>query len=405
MTSGGETQTGRRKIEIGVISALCATMVVTILNSAQLGPFIPDIADDLSRSVPVIGQAATVFLVMSALGGLLAGPLADHYGHRRALFLGLTLTAISAGAGGLAPNYLVLLLTRMLGGFGTAATIGIVFAMASTRYAGEGRLRALSIVSGSFSMAPIVGIPLLTTLSIWIAWRGAWLFVALLAVAVIVMLLVLAPVDGPRPAERFTVRGAVRSYGPLLRSRPMLALFGASAFQGMLFLAALTYNGAYFIEDIGISTQQFGIVAAVSGSAFALGSFAAGQLGRFDLRLLFGTSMIIASAALMLAYGLALGAVGTTALICLGFFLAGVNVVAILGLLASETPAGQATTMVINESIFSVGAALGAGIGGVVIGLAGYGGLAVVLPMFGLTGGLLIWRPLRSRRPATVRSA
>ncbi|MFW6074397.1 MAG: MFS transporter, partial [Chloroflexota bacterium] len=292
--------------------------------------------------------------------------------------------------------------TRMFGGLGTAATIGIVFAMASTRYAGEGRLRALSIVSGSFSIAPIIGIPLLTTLSVWIAWRGAWVFVGGLGIVALAMVAVLSPADGPKPAARFTVGGAFRSYGPLFRSASMLARFAASAFQGLLFLTALTYNGAYFIDEIGISTQQFGIVAAVSGGAFALGSFSAGQLGRFDLRTLFGLSMVLAGFVLAPVYGVDAGAVGTAGLVAIAFFLGGISVVAILGLLADETPAGQGTTMVINEAIFSVGAAMGAALGGVLISLGGYGAVAFVLPVYGIVGGLLVWRPFLARSTPVV---
>ncbi|MEZ4521374.1 MAG: MFS transporter [Thermomicrobiales bacterium] len=386
---------GRRSIEINVMAALCTAAVVGILNSAQLGPFIPDIADDLHRSVPVIGQAAAVFLVVAAVSGLVVGPLADHYGHRRTLLLGLVLSAISAAGGGLAPNYGALLATRVVGGLGMAATIGVVFAMVSTRYAGENRLKALSIISGSIALTGIIGIPVLTGISALLTWRAAWEFVAVLGAAAIALLLAFCPADPDHPAERITPREIISSYIPLLRSREMLALFGGSAAQGLLFMAALTYQGAYFIDEMGLSVQRFGLIAAVGGTAFAAGSFVAGKLGRFDLRVLFSLSMALSGAILAPAFSDQTGAVTATMFIAAGFLLAGVSVVTILGLLATSTPSGQATTLVINESVFSIGAAGGAAVGGLAIGLGGYESLSFILPVFGITGGLLVWRPRR----------
>lgn len=388
-----ESAVADQKIEKVIIGALCAAAVVGLLNNMQLAPFIPDIAEDLGRTTPVIGQAATVYLVMAALGGLVVGPLADHYGHRRMLVVGLSLAAISSAGGGFAPNFTILLVTRMVGGLGLAATIGVVFAMVSSRYTGPSRLRALSIVTGAISLTMVVGVPALTGVSAWLDWRGAWIFVAVLSFLAIVALLAFSPADVLAGGERITAREIFRSYQPLLRSRRMLALFGGTASQGMLFVATMTYQGAFFIDERGLSVQQFGIVAAVGGAAFAGGSIVAGQLGRFDLRILFSLSTALSGVWVALGYGFGTNAIIAMVLLSAGFFLAGISVVTILDLLSNTTPGGQATTLVVNESVFSVGAALGAAAGGLLIGIGGFGALSVALPVFGLGGALLVWRP------------
>ena len=381
-------------------------MAITVgsLNTAQLGPFIPDIADDLGQSVPLVGQAATAFFVVTALGGLIIGPYADHYGHRRVLMFGLILSAISAVSGGLAPNYPILLLTRVVGGLGMAATVGVVFAIASSRYEGEVRLRALSILTGSFALIGIVGIPMLTGLSAWIEWRGAWIFVGLLAVMALVIFAALGPADEGQSAGRLAFRDIVNSYRVLLGSRPMVLLFAGTVFQGVLVVAAFTYNGAYFIDELGLSTQEFGLVAAFGSGAFALGSFAAGKLGRIDRRSLFGVTMMLAGVVFAPAYLEQTGPISAMIFFAIGFFAVGVGAVALIDLLAEHTPTGQATTMVLNESVFSAGAAVGAAAGGITIGLGGFGALAILLLAVGLIGGLLIWRPsLLQSQTAGVR--
>ena len=93
---------GRQTVEISVIGAICAAAIAGQLSNAQFAPFISEIASDLGRTTPVIGQAATVYLIAAAVAGLVVGPLADRYGHRRALVVGLSLSALSAIGGLLA---------------------------------------------------------------------------------------------------------------------------------------------------------------------------------------------------------------------------------------------------------------------------------------------------------------
>jgi predicted MFS family arabinose efflux permease len=60
---------------------------------------------------------------------------------------------------------------------------------------------------------------------------------------------------------------------------------------------------------------------------------------------------------------------------------AGVCTVGIVSMLASESPAGAATTMVLNGSVLNLGAAGGASLCGILIALSGYSALAIGLPV------------------------
>ena len=64
------------------------------------------------------GLIATVTLVVSAFGGLLAGVLADTIGRRNTLMLTIGVYAVFTFLSGLAPNYQILLLFRSLQGLG-----------------------------------------------------------------------------------------------------------------------------------------------------------------------------------------------------------------------------------------------------------------------------------------------
>ena len=74
---------------MGAVLALVGASFLGALTSVALGPFLPVIARDLRTSVPLLGQTATAALLSAAVLGLIVGPLADRYGHRRLLLAGL----------------------------------------------------------------------------------------------------------------------------------------------------------------------------------------------------------------------------------------------------------------------------------------------------------------------------
>jgi predicted MFS family arabinose efflux permease len=51
--------------------------------------------------------------------------------------------------------------------------------------------------------------------------------------------------------------------------------------------------------------------------------------------------------------------------------------------------------MALNGAVFNVGAAGGAGMGGLLLALGGYDALGLGLPVFALAAALVVWRPGR----------
>jgi MFS transporter, DHA1 family, inner membrane transport protein len=381
------------------MATLCIAVVAGLINNAALGPFIPDIARDFNSTVPVIGQVATASWMMSAIAGIFAGPLADHYGHRRLLATGLILTAASALFVAAAQGYWWLVLGRMIGGLGFSASIGVGFALATLRYSGKARLRAMSILASAMSLSAILGVPVLTTIAGPFSWRGAWVFIAMLALFATLMLFANIPAILTDNEGRFRLRNLAVAYLPLLRDRNMRWLFCASALQGALFLTAITYAGSYFIEELGLTVQQFGLIAIIVGSGFFIGSLIAGRLGRFDLRVTFIWTTLTAGVLLVIAYSFSDSVGSTTVVLTAGFIFAAIQAVNIITLISNETTGEQGTTMVINESVFAIGAALGAATGGLLIQLGGYQSLGFGIFGFAVAATLAIRVPGTRQEP------
>ncbi len=379
-----------------IIASLAMASMLGTLNNAALNPFLPDVARDMNSSVPVLGQTVTIMFIVSGLIGLVAGPIADHYGHRRLLLIGLGALVINAFGTALAPGFVALFIIRLAGGFAGAVLSGVALAIAGTRFQGEVRRKAVSLSAASMAGGPILGIPLLTSVGGTFGWR--WAFAVFAVVAVFGMLLiskVLTP-DPSRDPSPFQLSSVLSAYKPIFEHRPTLGLISATALRALSWNGVITYAGAYFIAERGLSTGMAGIVYVAGGTGFLTGSLAAGgPLGRFPpvrtVVLTTGTSGILFGMLFVLP-GIPL----PLASLAIGGFIGSFGWVAATTLLSNTSPAGAATTMVLNGSGTNLGSAAGGAIGGALIATAGYTTAGLILPAFAFASSLVIW--ISSRR-------
>jgi predicted MFS family arabinose efflux permease len=233
----------------------------------------------------------------------------------------------------------------------------------------------------------------LTSISEVGGWRAALAAGGLAAAGAAWFVAAALPPDGRRPTTPLQARALLEAYGPLLQHPPTLRLLGVTVLRAAWFLGLLTYLGAFLGDAVGLSTRQIGFVYTLAGGAFATGTFVAGgRLGGVSPRasvaassvaagLLVGPMLWLANAQVVLALLL---------VISLAAALCGVGVAT---LLAAESPAGAGTTLVLNSSLINAGTAGGAALGGVLIGLGGYGALGLGLSLCAFAAAALAWWP------------
>ena len=390
-------------VEWRVIAPLCLTVFVGIVHATAIGPLAVQIADSLGVSVPMVGQVQTLALATLAIAGFFAGPLADYYGHRRAILTGLITMASGALVMALAPTYLVLLLGGILAGLGASMTFGVCFAAAANRYTGDAQRQSLSRIQAFQSTGSVLGAPLMTAIAAIAIWRASYLTV--IGVYAVILLLVSRglPRDSTSTTESISFSKIVQAYTPLLRSRTMVRLYAASFFRALAWVGPFLYLGAFMTKQHGLSLGQVGLVYMVSSGAVILGNLTAGgRLGAFDLRLIFCVTTLVLGAGWAIIYALPLSTTYTIVTLAFAAFAGGVSWIALTTTLAAESPAGKGTTMVLNISIFGLGSSLSAGVGGLVIGMSGYQLLGLCFPAFALVAGLLPILPIVSSRTKSV---
>lgn len=388
-----------------LVPTLSAITFISILGTVALSPLLPTMATSLNTSVALLGQIPALAMLVAAALGLVAGPLADQYGHRRALLVGLATIVISAVATGLALTYLLLLLAVLIGAIGRAILIPVSQAVAGLRYSGAAQRRAISWIVSGMSGAGIVGVPLLATIASLSDWRVAFLALGGTALVILLATARLLERDAQPGSIGLDARGVLSAYAPVLRHRPTLGMLIASLIGNAGLWSIATYLGAFFAERHGYTTQAIGWVFLCTGGAFLVGTLlAGGRLSQLPLRPLLTGARVLIAVLLGGALAFPLPALTALALVALGFLVGGAGVVLITLILTAESPAGRATTLTLNGSLFSLGIALGSALGGLLLAVSGYAaiGLAALLLCLG-SAGLTWWsRPAPVSVPAPI---
>jgi predicted MFS family arabinose efflux permease len=131
-----------------------------------------------------------------------------------------------------------------------------------------------------------------------------------------------------------------------------------------------------------------------------LGSIVAGgALARVPVRPLVAVGNAMMGLLLMAAFSGIVDSRIAIGLLAMAAFAGAVGWVGLTALLTNDTPAGAGTTMVLNGSLYNLGAAEGAGLGGFLLAAGGVSALAIGLPLFGVGSALCVWAPGRSLVP------
>ena len=147
-------------------------MMAIQMASLGFSPLLPAIQKDLSVSYSQMGLFTGMYGIIALLVSLPAGMLAARIGEKRALLIGLTVTALGLLALSQATQYNIALTFRALWLIGyRTAFIGVFTAMAIVtpdRY----RSRTMGILGAMAALASVIGAPFGTRLAEWIGWRG-----------------------------------------------------------------------------------------------------------------------------------------------------------------------------------------------------------------------------------------
>jgi predicted MFS family arabinose efflux permease len=147
-------------------------MMAIQMASLGFSPLLPAMQKDLSASYSQMGLFTGMYGIIALVVSLPAGVFASRIGEKRALLIGLAVTAIGLAALSQAVRYDIALMFRALWLIGyRTAFIGVFTAMAVVTPP-QFRSRTMGALGAMAALASVIGAPFGTRMAAWFGWRG-----------------------------------------------------------------------------------------------------------------------------------------------------------------------------------------------------------------------------------------
>ncbi|MUK77177.1 Bcr/CflA family efflux MFS transporter [Aliivibrio fischeri] len=268
-------------------------------------PALPVMAVEFQVPSTMAQDTITWFMFSMGLGQLFAGPLADRYGRRPIALTGILIYGLSAVLAYTAQAMEMLLLARLLQGFGACATSVAAFASVRDSFGAEKGGRMISYLNGAICFIPALAPILGSYLTHHFGWRSNFSFMAGFALVGFVLILLNYKETKPTNTAQTGRLISPSRYWSVLQ-HPTFLFHATLCMLAMgVILAYVTSAPVFLMDKLGLTMQEFTHWFAVNAVLNIMACFAAPKfMVRFGTRnaLLFGLSVLAIAGGLMLGF-------------------------------------------------------------------------------------------------------
>lgn len=302
------TSTTRDLSRVEFIALMAALMALNALAIDVMLPALPYMGEALGISHENERQFVVgVYMLGFGIAQLAFGPLADRYGRRGPLLVGLVIYVVAAFAAVFAPTFGILLAIRFTQGLGAAATRVIATSVVRDRFSGRAMAEVMSLTFMVFMVIPIIAPGIGQVILLSGPWQYIFLFMGGLAAIISIWAFVRLP-ETLHPEYRRPLTLGVITEGFRLVFTNRSALFYGLA--GMFLFAAMfgfiSTSQQIFVEIFGLGAL-FPVAFALIAGTMSIGAFTNSRIvRRFGMRRLshFAILVYVTTAAILVALSL-----------------------------------------------------------------------------------------------------
>ncbi|MCT8003177.1 MFS transporter [Sphingomonas sanguinis] len=364
------------KFNLGLLALAVGAFGIGVTEFAPMG-MLPVIAADLHVSIPAAGLLVSAY----AMGVLIGAPLmtltTGRIDRRTLLIALMGIFTLGNALSALADGYWMLMAARIVTSFNHGAFFGVGSVVAANLVPPDKRAGAVAAMFTGLTVATIGGVPAATWVSEAIGWRNAFAGIAGVgAIAMLSLRLALPPLPA---AEGGDMRAELR----VLTRKPVLAALALTVVGASAMFTVFTYIVPILREETHASTGFVTAMLMLYGIGLTIGNTLGGRLADRSIeRTLIGSFAVLATVLIVFAGVMQWPWPAAIAILVWG--IASFAIVPPLQMrvmdAASDAP-NLASAM--NIGAFNLGNAIGAALGGGVIGV----GLG--LPMVALAGAAM----------------
>ncbi|GLV53193.1 MFS transporter [Dictyobacter sp. S3.2.2.5] len=348
-----------RPLSWAVYALMLSTFAFGMAEFIIIG-LLPNVAHDLNVSISSAGFLVTGYALGIVIGAPLLTVVTGKLSPKSVLLLLLALFTLGNVLAAIAPNYLTLLLARIIAAFANGAFFGIGTVVATEMVAPDKRASAFATMFTGLTLANIIGVPLGTFLGQQVGWHSPfWVIVALSLLAFMSITFLI-----PR-TQHTSTSGLGQEFRILGRKQVLLALLMTTFGFGGVF-TIFTYITPFLERITGFSPTAVSLILVLFGVASTLGTIIGGKAADWKLMCSLLVSLVLL--ALIEALFTITGHNMITAVVTI--FLFGIAAFAIIPMLqvriVDRAKGATALAAAFNAAAFNLGNAGGAFLGGII---------------------------------------
>lgn len=270
-------------------------------------PAMPDAARALNADISTIQLTFTAYLLTLAFGQLISGPLADYFGRRPVLLVGLGLHVAGSCLAASADGVMLLVAGRVLQALGGSTAMVLARTIILDVHGRAGAAGRMGYVVMAIAIAQSIAPALGGYINLWGGWNAIFYLSILMGGLVWLLALRLLPETCAERSDDLRLGRVLRSYGGVLGSGQYLGYALSTTFIATAFYLFVGSAPYIVVDKLGGDSADFGTWFLSVSLAFMLGSFCSTRLAsRFNVDQMVllgnGLSLLGAAALVVLAW-------------------------------------------------------------------------------------------------------
>lgn len=279
---------------------LATIMFMDILGGAEIDlftPSFPELQDKFDLSPFLVEGLLSINLIGFCFSLFFIGGLADRYGRRIIILIGLIVFSIASIFCVFAESYNVLLIGRFFQGVGVAAPATLCFLIVADSYPIKQQQYLYSLLNGlvsiSIAVAPIIG----SIITIHYYWQGNFIALLILGVIVLCMTLIFVPNYTLKKVEKDSF---LSGYFSILKSKEMNLMIVNIVSTFVVYWVFVGITPVLYMNDLGLAISQFGLYQGGGALVFAVGCIISGPIiKKYNQKIMLVYSYYLSIAALI----------------------------------------------------------------------------------------------------------
>jgi predicted MFS family arabinose efflux permease len=383
-----------------LIFASFATSTLGILTAL----FLIKLSSTFGVDRGVMGQTNTLASIVSVIFALLMGILSVRFSDRILILAGMFAYSIAAIGCYFSWSFNSILIFYSLNGLAQAMIGPMTNALIGDNVALQKRASAVGWAIAAGSLAVLIGAPIMGVLSSFGGWRTPLLIFIIPVSLIALIIMVVSIPSAKRSPETSSSSGThARSFTQIFSNKSAVGCLIGNVFRVAAATALLLYGTAFTIERFGLSIRSASIVILLIALFATLGSLIEQRVIRKRGRKPSTVVGVLLAGLFTVSYAYAPSVWLAVALMSIAGWFDGLAASASTSLTLEQLPESRGTLMSLFAAFAGMGAAIGAGIGGLTLILYDYERLGIILGSMGIIAAIIFkFATVDPTRPALL---